>query len=217
MSEKHNELVQKTVRASRDVSDPIARVRPVEQQQEHDSPNSLDPTNADIASVLESLLAGVDADAAQAFLSIAGTGAADKAVQYVREGDHERYHYALPYPLQKLLRGLLNYAIPGKREAQFILEHQDFVSAHFRSVITGQEGMSCCADKTRTILRKLLRYYLAGEEIVFNRDAKYTFDLTEKVFTCHEDIVEFFNALQGLYYGNPKQYLAVLSKILVTP
>ncbi|MBU2840238.1 hypothetical protein HF670_11845 [Acidithiobacillus thiooxidans] len=166
-----------------------------------------------IASVLESILAVVDADMAHTFLSIADTRAAEQAIQYARDGNYKGYYYKLSYPLLKMQRGLLKHALPGKRDAQFIIEHQDFVVANFNEMIARREGRACCADKTRTIIRKLLRYYITGEEIVFDRDAEYTFNLTEKVFTEHAEIVDFFKSLQALYYGISDRYLAARLKM----
>ena len=127
-------------------------------------------SDAEVSGVLAGLVSHLDADAVEAIRPIAQTAAVRKAIECARIGDYQGYRFALSYPLQKVMHGLLGVAIPGKVEAQFILTYQDFLKAHFQEIITRYEGMSCCADKTGAILRRLLRYYLFGEEIVFDKN-----------------------------------------------
>ena len=173
-------------------------------------------SNAEVFTVLAGLVSSVNADAAEAFRSIAQTAAAAKAVECARSGDYRGYYFALPYPVKKIMSGLLDYAIPYSPEARFILMHQNFLEAHFLKIIRQYEGLSCCADKTGTILQRLMRYYLTGELIVFDKNAEYTFHHPQKVFTTHAAIVDFFKSLEALYYGQPEKYLESLKSVLAT-
>ncbi|MDA8151509.1 MAG: hypothetical protein M0003_02140 [Acidithiobacillus sp.] len=136
------------------------------------------------------------------------------AQTFVRDGQPERFRYALQYPLERVVDGLLQTAIPGKREAQFILRQYSFLNSHFQKIIERQEGVGCCADKSRTILHRLLQYYLTGTEVVFDPNEEYTFDHPTTVFTNHQEIVTFFEGLRSLYYGNPEGYLKALKNAL---
>ena len=104
--------------------------------------------------------------------------------------------------------------LPGKRETHFILRQYRFLNLHFKKIIQRREGFGCSGDKSRAILDRLLQYYLTGKEVVFNSGERYTFGHPTTVFTTHREIVEFFEGLYSLYYGNPELYLKALKNAL---
>ena len=63
-------------------------------------------------------------------------------------------------------------------------------------------------------MNRLYTWFKDNKEIVFDKDEEYTYHHPKIVFTTHEEIVSFYNALHYLYYGNPKQYLSMLSEML---
>ncbi|MHB1630686.1 MAG: hypothetical protein ACYCQL_00530 [Acidithiobacillus sp.] len=137
------------------------------------------------------------------------------AQAFAREGQPERFRYALIYPLERVVDGLLQTVLPGKREAHFILKQYQFLKVHFQKVIQRRDGFGCSGDKSRTILDRLLQYYLTGKEVVFDPGEQYTFGHPTTVFTTHREIVEFFEGLYALYYGNPELYLGALKNVML--
>lgn len=167
-----------------------------------------------IQDVITAILNNVDQDKMTLFASLRDHPTLQEAQAFARNGQAERFLYALPYPLERVVDGLLQTVIPGKQEAQFILQRYTFLNSHFENILQRREGMPCCADKSRTILDRLLQYYLTGKEVVFDPNEKYTFGHPTTVFTTHLEIVEFFEGLYGLYYGNPEGYLKSLKTTL---
>jgi hypothetical protein len=169
----------------------------------------------DIGIVLSCLAAAGDAERLAQYQLWADTPACRDAVAAIQSGKCEDFHLRLIYPFEQLVEGLLRSALPGRGRgrARFLLIHYDFFRAHFRRIIESYDGFACCADKTRTILTRLLAFHISGRRIAFNASEKYTFHHPKNVFTTHEAIVEFFESLYQLYAGSPAPYLAALKNI----
>lgn len=123
------------------------------------------------------------------------------------------FHLGLIYPYGKFIRGLISCEISKNEDVQFILASSDFVEHHFEYWIERVDGTSCCADKTRTILNKLVDFYKNGTKIEFDYTQEYTFHLPKNVFTTHEDIVGFYEGVRLLHFGNPIKYLNEIKKM----
>ncbi len=167
-----------------------------------------------IQDVITAILGSADQDKMALFASLRDHPLLQDAQAFARDGQAEQFHYRLPYRLERVVDGLLQTVLPGKREAHFILQRYTFLNSHFKNIVKHREGMSCCADKSRTILHRLLQYHLTGKEVVFDPNEQYTFAHPTTVFTTHLEIVEFFDGLYGLYYGNPEGYLKALKTTL---
>ncbi|MCC5610986.1 hypothetical protein LC612_30615 [Nostoc sp. CHAB 5834] len=122
------------------------------------------------------------------------------------------YFWLSFHPLNQAIDGLIAQAYPQSRKAQYLARHYAFVSNHFRALIEQYEGSSCCADKTRTIIKAILRSLLTSQPIQFDYQQKYTFHLPERIFKTHEEIFEFFEALLRLQAGKSDLYLQFLLK-----
>ncbi|MDA8376103.1 MAG: hypothetical protein M0Z50_03315 [Planctomycetia bacterium] len=169
--------------------------------------------DTELQSVLTAILDNADLNKIALFASLQSHPLLEKVQTFARDGDAERFRCALPYRLESLVDGLLQTVLPGKREAHFILTKYQFIEANFKQIIAREEGFCCSADKSRTVLLRLLSYYLTGEEVVFDWKDEYTFGYPTKVFVTHHQIVSFFEALRSLYYGNPELYLKELQEI----
>ncbi len=74
--------------------------------------------------------------------------------------------------------------------------------------------MACCADKTRTIIKRLIDFYENGIRIEFDYTQEYTFHLPKIIFKIHEDIIEFYEGLKFLQNtGNPLKYLNAIKNL----
>ena len=122
-------------------------------------------------------------------------------------------HFSLIYPLSLTIDGLLAHELPGSSEAQFLYKHSQFVENHYQRLIEEFEGAPCCADKSRTIMRSLSDFLKSGQQISFDYGQQYTYHLPKSVFTTQGEIVEFFNALYRLYYGNFKPFIDAVQRI----
>jgi hypothetical protein len=169
-------------------------------------------TQNDIAKVFAGLLDGIAHDNAQAYIQFAQYPAVVAVVASAKKGNPEALR-ALQQPFEKILDGLIAREVSENFKARFLLLHSQYVLWQFRRVIEQLEGSACCADKAKTILRSLLRFFLTGEKIVFDRNQQYTFHLPESVFAEHAEIVRFFDALCTLYHGDPAPYVDMLSTL----
>ena len=163
--------------------------------------------------VLAGLMTGIEATSREKFKAVSTLPVMETALQNVQEGDFDGFYYSLIYPLSQMIDGLLSSVLPKSQEAQFLFKHYRFVECHFQELIRKTEGNTCCADKSHTVMLKLLAYFLTGETVAFDYGQKYTFHLPKNVFTSHEEIISFFKGLHSLYYGNPQNYIEAYARI----
>ena len=168
---------------------------------------------SDLENVLSGLLASIDRENNERFEAVASNPAVQAALTKVRERDVDGFYFALLYPVQKAIDGLLASELPGNHKAQFLFRHGSFVEQHFKRLFDKHDGMFACADKARTVISSLLRFFLTGKEIAFNYDGEYTYHLPNRILRTHAQIVGFFDGLYSLYYGNPTQYLAEMQAL----
>lgn len=156
--------------------------------------------------IFESILAGVREENIALYKSMA---------QYFRDNkvcSTEDFHFKFIYPFESILNGFIAAELSSSTELQFLLLNHTFISQHFEKIFEKLEGIACCADKSRIVLFKLYKFYKDGVEIAYDNQ-EYTYFLPKKIFTTHKEIVEFFKALESLYYGNPKDYIRIYQSI----
>lgn len=124
------------------------------------------------------------------------------------------FFYAVLYPWEKFISGFLKSTLNANRDVEFIWKHSEFIYRHFRNLFEKYEGSACCADKSRTIVNRLLKYYANGEKIEFDYDAEYTYHLPKNIFKSHDHIIVFYEGLKSLLYGRPEKYLEALKVVL---
>lgn len=163
-----------------------------------------------LQSVVGSLLSGIDGENAALANGLPELEPVRDALQGLRDGDVEAVNQQLLYPLSRAVDGLLASELDTE-EARFLVKHYRFVESHFERLIRQFDGLACCADKSRTILTRLLRLLTHGTPIAFDYSQQFTYHLPRCIFTTQEDIVVFFKGLHGLYYGNPDGYLQALA------
>ncbi len=170
-------------------------------------------STSDIQAVLNGIDGIIEQESVEAYRSVANTQIVEKAVACAKAGDQEGFFINLIYPFEKVVDGILG-DVTISNEAKFILSHGNFVEHHFQVLFEKHEGSAYCADKSRTIIRSLLRFYMADEKIKYDYNQKYTYHLPKKIFTTHEEIVEFYQSLYHLYYGKPEAYLSALASVV---
>lgn len=128
--------------------------------------------------------------------------------------DVDDFYIIMMYPFEQFLKGLIHCEISKNKEAQFFLLNYDFIEHQFNKIIVDTEGSPCSSDKSRTIMRRLFTWFDKGTQIEFDYSGEYTYHLPKNVFTTHDEIIEFYNGVKNLYYGNYKSYLEALKKTL---
>lgn len=139
----------------------------------------------------------------------------DKGIGGYNVKNPEDFYYKVLYPFEQFVSGLISHEFSNDSDVNFILLNSDFIEQNFKEIVEKIEGMACCVDKSRTILKRLFNFYNSDKtkEIEFNYEAEYTYHLPKKVFTTHEDIINFYQALKFLYYGQSQKYLEEMLKI----
>lgn len=176
--------------------------------------------NAEFSAIFASILASVSSSEAAAFTAIADYPTTQAALKSVGEADIESFEWNFLRPVELVQGGLFGALDPSPSDlsaAQFLFTQKAFVERQFRWVIEQREGMSCCADKTRTIMRVIAMHFILGKPIIFNYQQEYTFHLPQLIFRTEEQILEFFTAVRRLHAGRPDAYLACLGRLLSTP
>jgi hypothetical protein len=128
--------------------------------------------------------------------------------------DVQDFYLGLIYPHEQFISGLIKSEISKNKDVVFILENSQFIEHNFRYWVEKIEGMACCADKTRTILKRLVEFYKNGTKIEFDYSDEYTFHLPKVIFKTHESIIEFYEGVKSLNFGNPTRYLNALKSLI---
>lgn len=165
-----------------------------------------------LKSVIGSLLSGIDGENVELALPLVELEPVKDALQHLKDGEIDSFYFGLLYPLSRAVDGLLATELDTE-DARFLVKHWRFVESHFEGLVTKFEGRACCVDKSRTILRHLLRFFTHSQPITFDYTQKYTYHLPRCIFTSHDDILMFYNGLNSLYYGNPERYLKALAEL----
>lgn len=168
----------------------------------------------DIGAILPSLSESGLIDNKDLFEKIKHIDGVVRAIKFATEMDYESLYYLFAYKLEQTIDGLVEHVTPSY-DAKLIFKHSHFIETHLSNLFEKREGSACCADKARTIIRSLLRFYMTGKKIEFDYGAEYTYHLPKTMLNDHDSIVMFVNALLDLYYGNPERYLASL--LIVAP
>jgi DNA-binding phage protein len=161
-----------------------------------------------VSDVLSSFMASAHRDADAAFADLLASPAAARATASAKSGDVDAFEGELLRPTRTAIDALLRQALPGNHRAQFLFRQLDYVKALFRDEITRVEGTSCCADKTGFVVRRLAKALVSGEPVNLTSRSEYTFMIPDTVFTDHESINKFFDAIYFLHCGRPEKFLA---------
>lgn len=166
--------------------------------------------------VMQGMFASITEDNNRAYDEISGNPAIESARKYIADRNTEEFYLMFLYPLMSPIEGFLENEFPGNTKAQFLFQRIDFVEIHFLNLIEKIEGSACSADKSRTIMRCIARFLIDGSEIKFDYEQEYTYHLPKKVFLDHESIMNFFDAIYNLYYGDHIKYIYEIQRIYCT-
>ena len=103
--------------------------------------------------------------------------------------NYEEFYFAVLYPFENFIDGFVRCRISENKEVSFLIKHSCFGERYFRKMIQKIEGSACCADKSRTIMKRLIDFYKTGKMIEFDYTGEYTFHLPTTIFKEHDEIV----------------------------
>jgi hypothetical protein len=135
-----------------------------------------------------------------------------KAFKMIDEASYDSARVTVFDEAEKVFGAILRQKFQSP-DARSAVANYQFFSSHFSMIILRHEGRSCYVDKSRNILRQLIRFFETGKRIAFDPAAEYTFSHPKRVLTTHEGIVCFFHALQKLRGGRFDDYLVQLGVI----
>lgn len=167
-----------------------------------------------LKSVITGLVSSMDDEHREAAAGLAENKDVAEALKQAASYDVDGFYYSMIYPIENVLDGLL-LSVSDNSRARFILRHSQFVDRQFNKVTARIDGSVCCSDRSRTIVKALLKHFMTGEEIVFDYEQEYTYHLPVSVFRTHDEIIAFFNGVHRLYYGNPDKYIECLRDFIV--
>lgn len=98
-----------------------------------------------------------------------------------------------------------------KDKPNFIYANYGFLENHIRNLCVLREGSSCCADKSRYILKMYLRYSITGEIPDFNPNVeKYWIPN----FGDNQMWINYCDGLCRLYYGYTEEYFKAYNTLI---
>lgn len=144
-----------------------------------------------------------------------------QAINYAGENkakikNPERFNIYINHKLNKgvklLVKSLHEPSIcKDKNKPNFIYQNYDFLDAHIRNLCELREGSSCCADKSRHILKMYLNYSITGEIPEFNPNVeKYWLPN----FGDNEMWMNYCDSLYQLYYGKTEEYFKAYKALI---
>lgn len=166
-----------------------------------------------IAATLNGLVESASNESRDMYSQLSNDPLVQQASEAVKKGDTDGFFFTLPYLVEQLITGIVEKELPNNPDAQFLMANSHFIECHMDKLFSRFEGMACSHDKTRTVMRELMRFFNTGQKIEFNFSQQYTFHLPTKVLNTHEKAVRYFKALQFIYYGNPDLYLQEMDLI----
>lgn len=165
----------------------------------------------DLTNFLDSMLENIEQKEINLFKKIIETS------EIANFKNHEEFFYAILYPFDQFVSGFIKSKIANNNDVVFIIKNQNYIENNYAKIIKDKEGRAFSADKSRTIMKSLIEYYKSGKEINFDYNQEYTYHLPKKVFKTHREIVEFYEGLKDMHYGNNKKYMLAIANILKTP
>lgn len=107
----------------------------------------------------------------------------------------------------KPLEGLLLSRLPADDRTEFLFMNAAFVEMHLERIIQEIEGSYAYVDKARHVLRRAASASALGIRIDLGADGPTSYWMPKKVFRTHEEIMDFVDALQDLYYGDADAFV----------
>lgn len=123
--------------------------------------------NDDISDVLNALFSSISHEKISRYEDVSEHPMLKQAAEAIDNNDMRAFWFYLSKPLNDVIDGMLKSKLPTSSDAQFIFKKYRFIQRHFAEIIEDVEGACCSVDKAKTIVRRLLNFYLTGKKISF--------------------------------------------------
>lgn len=167
-----------------------------------------------IKSVLEAILRSGDLEGQALYAQIYDEPMIKEARAAAEAHNPEGFFFSLCYPLEKIVDAVVSAEFPHNQNAQFLMANTRFIENHLDKIFSRFEGSACSHDKTRTVIKAVLRFFITQKPIEFDYAQEYTFHLPKKVLKDHDSIISFITGLHYLHYGNPDRYLVAMKELI---
>lgn len=162
-----------------------------------------------IKSVLNAMIGSIEKENVELYKKLS------ESIKYEADKDSvEDFDLKIIHPFKSYVKGLITVEISEDRDVQFILMNYNFIERNFKNLIETIEGSACCADKSRTIVKRLYHYFRDGKQIEFDYSGEYTYHLPKIIFKTHDDIIKFYIGLKDIFYGDYRKYIQALDETL---
>jgi hypothetical protein len=115
------------------------------------------------------------------------------------------------YPFSVFVKTHLKNGLKLDRKSAFIWENYSFVEDHFAGLFKDYEGHTLCFDKAANVINKLLKFFSSGEKVDFSQSA---YAKPRRILTTHDEVVEMYEAINSLKYGNGKPYILAMKNLI---
>lgn len=129
----------------------------------------------------------------------------------------EEYNIMISYQFDKILKESIKRIHPNLDKSQlskylFIYKNYSFLEQSIRFIMVKNEGYTCCADKSRWIIKKYMNYIITQEKLDIEELRTHYYVPNNGSF---EDWMGFCNSIYEMRYGDFKNYLTYLQKLII--
>ena len=175
--------------------------------------STMQEQNETISQVVSGLLSCFQEGQTKAFEAVRHNKVIQAAYECAKDGQANEFYDTLLFPIEAMIEGLIDQCQVCE-EVRFILKQSQYLEGHIQRIFEKFEGRACCYDKTKTVIRALLKYYREDIPIEFDYDQQYVFHLPKIVLTEQDSVIGCFEGLYDLYYGYNNKYLDVYKGML---
>lgn len=120
--------------------------------------------------------------------------------------------YKVENCMKAIARTIYDFSNAKERhKADFIFTNYNFLEHNIRELCALREGSSCCADKSRHIIRMYLKYAISGEIPEFKPEEEHYW---KPNFGDNKMWIDFCEGLYRLYYGHAQEYFAAYQSLV---
>lgn len=137
-------------------------------------------------------------------------------VNYPNENNFniDSYRYNVSDYFKDIADGYLITMFWENENLLFLFKHIDFIENNVHNIIKEKEWSTCSYDKTNWIISSLFKKYYYNKTIDFSPikdwEKEYSYFIPKTILNTETDILNFFEALQSLYYWINKPYLNLM-------
>lgn len=169
-----------------------------------------------IASALEKIFNTLTAKSDEEVISLLGEAMQSINESKIKLDNPDNFNVFINHKLNKAVKLIANNlhepsVCRDRNKPNFIYANYSFLESNIRELCILREGSSCCADKSRYILKMFLQYSIDGKIPDFDPNLeKYWIPN----FGDNKMWIEYCDSLNALYYGKTEDYFKAYNALL---